>query len=159
MDAESAGPVAALLRRGGVLRDVPGADRDAVLAAAVARMPLPEGADRDRLLAEILQREALASTALGGGLAVPHPLDAACLRLPEAWLTLVFPAAPVPYEAPDGQPVAAFFVLLAPNAGLHLRVLAHLGRLLQAEEARAVLARRAPDAEIFDVLARAESAR
>ena len=150
-------PVTDLLARGGVLYDVPGADREAVLAATVDRLPLPDGVDRDRLLTELLGREALASTAIGDGLAIPHPQDGTARHMPQALLTLAFLAQPVAYDAPDGAPVFALFVLLSQNAGQHLRLLAHLGRILQSAEVRAVLARRAAAAEILAAFAREEA--
>src|SRR6266516_3189289 len=45
------------LERGGVYRDVPGADRSAVLEAIVERLPLSEDDDRELLLQVLLARE------------------------------------------------------------------------------------------------------
>src|SRR5438128_1672472 len=61
------------LRAGGIHGQVQGSDKDAVLRAVVGRMPLPENLDRDFLLQVLLNREALGSTGIGEGLAIPHP--------------------------------------------------------------------------------------
>ncbi|HUJ29177.1 MAG TPA: excisionase family DNA-binding protein, partial [Myxococcales bacterium] len=61
------------LERGGQHADVPGQTRDEVLAA-VAHLPgIPAAIDRDLLLQLLVAREMLASTGVGGGIAVPHP--------------------------------------------------------------------------------------
>ena len=147
-----------LLTRGGVLYGVPGEDKTSVLVAAVERLSLPNGVDRDRVIEEILQREEIASTGIGQGIALPHPQSAAALQMPESALTLVFLKTPVDFGAPDGVPVQALFVILSRDAGQHLRLLAHLGRTLQRAEVLDALARQLSAAEIFAIFGRVETA-
>src|SRR5258708_1439795 len=59
------------LALGGVHYSVPGADRAAVLRAIVDRMPI-EAADREELHDFLAAREALGSTGVGDGIAIPH---------------------------------------------------------------------------------------
>lgn len=148
-------PVASLLTRGGILYGVPAADKTAAIMAAIERMRLPGGVNRDRIIEEVLRRECLASTATGEGIAIPHPQNAAALQLPESLLTLAFLSQPVDFDAPDGQPVYAIFLLLSHNPGLHLRTLAHLGRALQNAGVRDALMRQLPAEEILTVFRRA----
>src|SRR5262249_30953554 len=62
----------AALEAGGVHYDVPGEDRDAVLRAVVGVMVLPDDADREVVLEAMRAREALGSTGVGDGIAIPH---------------------------------------------------------------------------------------
>ena len=142
-------PVASLLTKGGILYGVPAADKTAAIMATVERMRLPDGVNRDRIIEEVLRRECLASTAMGQGIAIPHPQNVAALQLPESMLTLAFLSQPVNFDAPDGQPVYALFLLLSHNPGLHLRMLAHLGRALQNAGVRDALLRQLPAEEIL----------
>ena len=142
-------PVASLLTKGGILYGVPAADKTAAIMAVVERMSLPSGVNRDRIIEEVLRRECLASTAMGQGIAIPHPQNVASLLLPESMLTLAFLSQPVDFDAPDGQPVYALFMLLSHNPGLHLRMLAHLGRALQNAGVRDALTRQLPAGEIL----------
>ncbi|GHU02076.1 PTS IIA-like nitrogen-regulatory protein PtsN [Alphaproteobacteria bacterium] len=90
------------------LGDFAGKDKllDALADAAATRFDLDKGAIFDVLW----EREGLGSTALGGGVAVPHgrvPGVAAPMAL------LARLATPVEFGAQDGQPVDIVFVLLA----------------------------------------------
>ena len=151
-------PVTTLLTRGGILYGVPGDDKTSALVAAIERLRLPDSVNRDHVIEEIMQREEIASTAIGQGIALPHPQSSAALQLPESILTLVFLAQPIDFNAPDGVPVQALFVILSRDAGQHLRLLAHLGRTLQRAEVQEALARQLPAGELLAVLGRAETA-
>ena len=151
-------PVTTLLTRGGILYGVPGEDKASALVAAVERLRLPGSVDRDRVIDEILQREEIASTGIGQGLALPHPQSAAALQMPESVLTLVFLQHPIDFGAPDDVPVHAFFVILSRDTGQHLRLLAHLSRTLQRPEALDALARHLPADEILAIFRRVETA-
>ncbi len=158
MDVVDPCPVASLLSRGGILYGVPAVDKMAAITMAVERLSLPDGVNRDQVIEEILRRESIASTATGEGVAIPHPQNAPALGLPVSILALAFLAQPVDFDAPDGQPVHALFLLLSQNAGLHLRLLAHLGRTLQHADVRDALARRLPAEELIAVFNRVEAA-
>jgi len=151
-------PVTTLLSRGGILYGVPGEDKTSALVAAVERLCLPNGVNRDRVIEEILQREKIASTGIGKGIAIPHPQSASALQMTESLLTLAFLEHPVEFDAPDGIPVHALFVILSRDAGQHLRLLAHLGRALQQEEALAALAHQLPAEAILAIFDRVENA-
>ena len=78
---------------------------------------------------ELLEREDQTSTAIGGGIAIPHKLSP---RIARRVLGIARCDAGTNYGAPDGQPVKLFFLLLAPEDALndHLRVLSRLARFL-----------------------------
>jgi len=150
--------LAEALARGGIARDVAGATRDEVLAA-IARLPgVPPEVDRALLRELLVSREGLASTGLGGGIAVPHPRDPLVLgaRLPT--VLLVFPARPLDFGAPDGKPVTTLFAILAPSVQGHLATLSRLAYLLHDAELRRLLETRAPDEAILGRLRAAEAA-
>ena len=78
----------------------------------------------------LVSREKLGSTGIGQGMAIPHGKMAAVTRVCGLFARL---AAPVDFDAVDGQPVDLVFVLLAPDhAGAdHLKALARISRLLR----------------------------
>lgn len=78
---------------------------------------------------ELLEREGQTSTAIGGGIAIPHKLSR---RVSRRVLGIVRCDEGTGFGAPDGQPVKLFFLLLAPEDALndHLRVLSRLARFL-----------------------------
>jgi len=83
----------------------------------------------------LMERESLASTGMGLGVAVPHGRAESC-----SGLTIAFARSKkgVDFDAFDGQPVHLFFAILVPITAihLHLQVLASLSILLQQPENR-----------------------
>jgi PTS system nitrogen regulatory IIA component len=157
MDSLDPCPLTTLLTHGGVLYGVPGDDKTSVLTTIVDRLNLPDGVNRDQVIEELLRREDIASTGIGQGVALPHPQSAAALHMPESMVTLVFLDHPIAYDAPDALPVQALFVILSRDTSQHLRLLAHLGRILQQAEAMEALVRRLPVEELLPVFRRVET--
>jgi len=158
MQTLDSSPVVPLLARGCIFYSVPATDKTSAIMAAVERMTLPTHVNRDHVIDEVLKRELLASTATGQGIAIPHPQNATCLELQESVLALAFLSQPVDFDAPDGQPVHALFLLLSHNPGLHLRLLAHLGRALQNTDVQKALTGQLPAEEILAIMHAAEVA-
>jgi PTS system nitrogen regulatory IIA component len=118
------------LEAGGIHYNVPGEDREAALGAVVARLSLPEDFDRQLLLRLFLAREALGSTAVGDGIAIPHVRRPIVLNVPRSLVTLCFLKRPVAYQAPDGKPVRILFSVISPTVAAHVQILARLSRAL-----------------------------
>ncbi len=78
----------------------------------------------------LLDREEMASTALGGGIALPHARTPAS---PEATMAVARLVPAVDFRAPDGAPVDLVFLLVGPPEapGEHVRILARIARLAQ----------------------------
>lgn len=76
------------------------------------------------------ERERLGSTAPGGGVAVPHARMPGLSSIIGVFAQL---DRPVPFDAPDDEPVDLLFVLLTPEAagGDHLTALARISRILR----------------------------
>src|SRR6516165_9839932 len=110
------------------------------------------GVDREVLAKVLLERERLASTAIGEGVSIPHgKLDTvgklvACVgRAVEG----------VDFDSMDGRPTHLFFVLVAPenSTGVHLKALARISRLFKDPEFRTRLMQAKDAQEIFRVIA------
>ena len=142
-------PLSALLRAGGVLRDVAGANKTAVLRAFVARLPLPPEQDRAMLLSVLEAREAMGSTGIGDGIAIPHVRNPIVLQIEQPFVTLGLLQHPVDFDAIDGVPVHALFIVVSPTVPVHLRILGRLGFVLRDPTLRALLRSRAPADEIL----------
>ncbi|HEX9611765.1 MAG TPA: PTS sugar transporter subunit IIA [Gemmatimonadales bacterium] len=131
-----------LLAAGGIHHDVGGRDKGAVLREVVSRLPLPEDVDRDFLVTVLEAREAMGSTGIGSGIAIPHVRNPILLRVRAPFVTLCLLQHPVDFEAIDGNPVHALFTVISPSVPVHLRVLAQLGFVLRDATLRKVLAER-----------------
>jgi PTS system nitrogen regulatory IIA component len=138
------------LAASGIARDIAAGSERAALEALAARLPLPEGIDRPTVTALFAAREGV--TPVGGGVAIPHARSPVVLPLAEPIVALGFLAQPIDLGAKDGRPVGALFVVFSPTVRLHLEALSKIAYALADPAVRAVLDRRAPDAEIIAAL-------
>lgn len=93
------------------------------------------GLNENRVLESLLEREALGSTGLGSGVAVPHARVEGLERVVAVFVRL---DTPVAYDAVDDRPVDLIFALFAPpsDGAEHLRALAAASRALRSSEMR-----------------------
>src|ERR1035438_6479287 len=77
-----------LLRAGGIYHDVPGATKEDALRSFVACLPLPPEQDREFLLEVLVAREALSSTGIGDGIAIPHVRNPILLHVDHPFVAL-----------------------------------------------------------------------
>ena len=145
------------LQAGGVVHGLPGKDKDSVLRHLVESMPLPADVDPDFLHSVLLAREALGSTAVGDGVAVPHPRNPILLRVPSALVTLCFLETPIDFGALDGKPVQALFSMISPTTRIHLHLLSRLAYALRDAGFKEGLARQADAEEILAAVRRIEA--
>jgi PTS system nitrogen regulatory IIA component len=83
---------------------------------------------RSTVFDSLFARERLGSTGLGEGVAIPH---GRIKGLREPIGVFVRTRAPIPFDAPDGQPVSLIFALLVPERAtdLHLEILGQLAQM------------------------------
>lgn len=123
-----------LVRDGIVLKSGVSSKRQAlhaVASAAASALRLDETA----VMAALLEREALGSTGLGSGVAVPHARLEGIDRVSAVFVRL---DSPVAYGSVDDRPVDLMFALFAPprDGAEHLRALAAVSRALRSGEMR-----------------------
>ena len=136
------------IARGGVHTRVPGITKEETLRSVVGLLPLPQDVDRDLLLSVLLAREALGSTAIGDGIAVPHVRSPIVLHVDEPIVSIAYLAAPVDFGALDGKPVRTLFTIVTPTVRTHLHLLSRLAYLLKDERFRNAVTREAGAEEI-----------
>jgi len=142
-------PLSELLAVGGVHHDVGGQDKTGVLREIVQCLPLPADVDREFLVTTLEAREAMGSTGIGDGIAIPHVRNPILLHIDAPFVTLCLLRDPVNFDALDGKPVHALFTVVSSNVPAHLRILGQLGFVLHDEQLRRLLVRRSPAAEIL----------
>lgn len=127
------------LRRGGVIYDLDCRDKASALRCVCDLLPLPPKVDREELHSVLVAREALCSTGIGNGVAIPHPRGPIVLGIPEPQVTLGFLRKPIEYGALDKNPVSILFVIVSTTVRVHLLLLSHLMYGLQDQEFRQLL--------------------
>jgi mannitol/fructose-specific phosphotransferase system IIA component (Ntr-type) len=91
--------------------------------------------DQEDVLRAVREREAVLSTGIGHGVAIPHGKSPVVGELRMAAGTA---SSPVEFDALDGQPVALFFLLVGPEtaAGPHIKALSRISRLVRNDDVR-----------------------
>lgn len=137
------------LTTGGIHYGIVGSDTPSILKEVVGLLRLPRQVDPDFLLQVLLSREALGTTAIGDGIAIPHVRNPILLHVAAPTVTLCFLAQPVDFKALDHKPVEILFTLISPTVKTHLHLLAKLAFALRDERFKAVLERRGSKDEIM----------
>jgi len=153
---EQVPPLSELLSAGGIHHDVGGLDKAGVLREIVQRLPLPAEVDREFLATTLEAREAMGSTGIGDGIAIPHVRNPILLHVTAPFVTLCLLRDAVPFDAVDGRPVHALFTVVSANVPGHLRILGQLGFVLHDQELRRLLNHRSPGSEILSRVRAAE---
>jgi len=134
------------MTRGGIWHDVPGDTAEAVLTAAVERLADLDASQKSDLVQWLLDREALNSTGVGNGIAIPHPRTPTMDDTRPATILTAFLQQPIPYRAVDDRPVYVLFLLLSPTTQAHLHLLSRLSFCIRDTDFNTLLSDR-PDPE------------
>jgi PTS system nitrogen regulatory IIA component len=104
--------------------------REALEEMSAALAKVEPQIEADRLLEVLLEREALQSTGIGEGVAIPHGKMAGLDRLVAS-----FARSPggIDFESIDGRPTQHFFLLVVPehSGGQYLKALARISRFFR----------------------------
>lgn len=136
-----------------ILADLHATNKRGVLEELAA--PLVSGAEGISLhsvLEVLLDRERLGSTGIGDNIAIPH---GKLPQLPQLLLAFGRSLKGVDFDSMDGKPSHLFFMLLAPvnSAGLHLKALAKISRMLMSQPFRDNLMKAPGTDEIYRLIA------
>jgi len=116
-----------------IITDIKSAKKEDVIKELVDALINASAIDkknRTKLIEALMAREALGSTAIGQGVAIPHAKSDSVDKLVAAF---GLSKKGVDFDSLDGEPAYIFFLLVAPqdSAGPHLKALARISRLLK----------------------------
>jgi PTS system nitrogen regulatory IIA component len=114
-----------------------------------------EVGDPSEVLRAVREREAVLSTGIGNGVAIPHGKSGQVTALTMA---AGVTREAVDFEALDGRPVSLYFLLVGPEsaAGDHVKALSRISRLVRSDVFRRRLAEAASPADFHAILTEAE---
>lgn len=153
-DEDQPEPVSVLksLANGGIYYMLSGKNMQEALPNAVSFINLPKGLDKQTLLAHLLNREKMASTAIGGGVALPHPRNPIVAEPASESISICFLNTPFESSALDNIPVHTLIIILSATQTRHLQVLSKISYLCRQDQFAALLQKRALREEIFSFL-------
>ena len=139
--------IAEFLSPSDTMIDVRAQDKGRLLNELCNRAATTLKLNADNVCAEILKREELGSTAVGGGVAIPH---ARVQHLAKPFGMLARLRKPIDFDAIDGQPVDLVFLLLPTAAPAEqLSALATVTRRLRDPLTVRELRRSADNASVY----------
>jgi nitrogen PTS system EIIA component len=140
--------IAELIDRGGVYFNIPGNGAAEAITEMFKGLRLPPTMDKDAILGAVLERESLMPTALGMGIAIPHPRSPMAPAESDERIVVAYAKKPIDFRALDERPVYALFLILSSSQKSHLSILSKLSFLLHAEAFRKFLESKPGKAEL-----------
>ncbi len=130
--------------------------KEELLRELVSAVTGSDREDHDDVLRAVREREAVLSTGIGHGVAIPHGKSAA---VGELRMAAGRTREPIDFDALDGQPVSLVFLLVGPEsaAGPHIKALSRISRIVRRDDVRdRLIAARSAD-EFLQALQEAEA--
>lgn len=149
--------LACLIERGGVYHYLKGANPPDIIAELIELLPALPEFDSNALLQAVLEREALMSTGVGRGIAVPHPRNPVLGDGALPFVALGFPAAPINWNTPDGSMVHSVFLVVSVSAKQHLSALSKINFLCQQEKIHSLIKAQASKDEVVAAIRKTEN--
>ena len=131
-------------------------DKAGVIAELTHHLVNHSGGGFDEVLGAVEEREAVLSTGIGFGVAIPHARSSAVRELS---VVCGLSTVPVPYDSIDGEPVRLFFLIVGPesSAGQHVKLLSRIARLVRRDNLRQKLCEASSPEEFYAALLDAEA--
>jgi PTS system nitrogen regulatory IIA component len=131
-------------------------DKAGVIAELTHHLVDHSGGTFSEVLEAVEEREAVLSTGIGFGVAIPHARSS---EVRELSLVCGVSTEPVPYDSIDGEPVRLFFLIVGPenSAGQHVKLLSRIARLVRHEDLRQQLCEADTPQEFYTALLDAEA--
>lgn len=110
----------------------------------------------EELLRAVREREAVLSTGIGNGVAIPHGKSS---MVSDLVMAAGRTAEPVEFDSLDGKPVQLLFMLIGPEtaAGPHIKALSRISRLIRRDTVRDLLISAQTPEEFYQGLKEAEA--
>lgn len=107
--------------------------------------------DKSGLVRVLLEREKLGSTGIGEGVAIPH---GKINNLTQPMISFGRSKRGLDFDSMDAQPAYLFFLLVAPenSAGLHLKTLAKIAKVLKSKVFRKKLMEANTREELYEII-------
>jgi len=131
--------------------DLKARNKQEVLGELADMVAKKEGLDAGTIVPVLEEREKLGSTGIGEGIAIPHGKMKGLKKLVASFGKS---AKGINFDSIDGKPAYLFFLLMAPEntAGMHLKALARISRLLKDTKFRERLLESKTTQEVYKAL-------
>ncbi|MCP3874510.1 MAG: PTS sugar transporter subunit IIA [Desulfobacteraceae bacterium] len=143
--------ISELLNKNSIIADLDAnGKKGAIDELAIAASQVTEASAKE-ISSVLMEREQLGSTGIGGGIAIPH---GKLNSVNSITIGFALSKKGVEYDSLDNKLVHIFFLLLTPenSTGGHLKVLAHISKLLKMDQFKKGLLNAQSVDEIYDII-------
>ena len=88
----------------------------------------------EEVFKQLQKREAMLSTAVGNGVAIPHPRNPSDELFKRPGVIIARSAKGIDFSSPDHKKVHLFFMVCATDVVLHLRLLSKVAKMLEGKD-------------------------
>jgi nitrogen PTS system EIIA component len=120
-----------LINKGGIHYNLSGNNIIETLKIALNIIPIPQDISKQEIEATLIERESMMTTAVGNGIAFPHPRNPVIADMDSEQISVCLLDKPVDFQAIDGKPVHTLFIIISSNSKRHLEILSKLSFLCQ----------------------------
>jgi len=148
--------LAQLITRGGIYYDVDGVDKAQFMSDFIGKLT-PLSPDKKKALFQaVMEREALMSTGIEKGIALPHPRTPLLEDGEEPFAAIAFPLSPLDWDTPDNSKVHTVFLIVSKSPKQHLGVLSGINVLCSQESFYTLLSKQTTKEKIITAIEEAE---
>jgi PTS system nitrogen regulatory IIA component len=147
--ASSSLSISELFAVGGIYYKIEGNTVEEAIKNSIDVLTLPAYIRKEKLFEAVLEREQLMSTAIGKGIAIPHPREPMIASPKEQSISLCFLDSKIDYNSLDAERVSILFFILSSNPKNHLELLYKIIFLCHQKEFIALLQKQALRNEIY----------
>lgn len=145
---------AALLMEKGSVVEANGNTVEDVFKSICNQAKLPTEITSEVLVQELMLREKVLSTAVGNGIAIPHPRRPLVSSSDESRIIVAYLKSPIDMQAPDFRKVYAMFILLSSSSQLHIKTLSSLAKLFRNDQFKKMLQLRPGKEQLVNLIRR-----
>ena len=147
-----------LIKRGGIYYRVPGSTKQEIMKSLINLLDDMIPQKKEILLQAVIEREALVSTGIDNGIAIPHPRTPMLDESEEPFVTIAFPMQPIDWGTPDNKKVHTIFLIISKTPKQHLGALSKINYICRDEKFLAHLRTQAEKNTIIAAVKEIESA-
>ena len=131
--------LASVFETGGLYKNIPGTTAEEVFSSICKTVKLPKGLSPSELHDALCAREAINTTAVGNGIAIPHSKTPMVKDVSEQRIAICYLREPIDMNAPDGRKVFVMFLILSSNVHFHQQMIVQLASLFKRSDFRKAL--------------------
>ena len=144
------------IEKGGIFFNLEGNDVGEILENAVELMVFPYPVNKKQILEKLMDREKIASTGIGKGVAIPHPRKPLDFGHMSPLIPVFFLKSPADFHSIDNKPVFVLFFIFSPSTQVHLKMLSKLSYLLRESDFLLRLRNCHSETEVLSLFAESE---